>query len=208
MADEALREAERRWLETGAVEDEGRYLLERVRAGTLTREWLELAAYCRHAAAMQVLGTPPDLGERRWLEGLRRWPPEVAVHAAATADIWRRAWYQAQDPEHSRQLAETDQGRADARLRQALSCWHARPSGATVAAVALALKDARAVHRHVPGGVIAGLVGSPSAPRALALVRDATRFLPGGRRGQQQARRELADAVRAALIRWALAAPP
>ena len=29
MSDERLREAERRWRETGAVEDEARYLLER-----------------------------------------------------------------------------------------------------------------------------------------------------------------------------------
>jgi len=34
VTDSKLRELERRWKETGSVEDEARYLLERVRVGT------------------------------------------------------------------------------------------------------------------------------------------------------------------------------
>ena len=41
---EPLRELERRWRETGAVEDEARYLAERLRTGRLSRERLALAA--------------------------------------------------------------------------------------------------------------------------------------------------------------------
>lgn len=51
MSDERLRELERRWEETGAVEDEAAYLLERVRAGELTLRRLGLAAYCGHEGA-------------------------------------------------------------------------------------------------------------------------------------------------------------
>jgi hypothetical protein len=36
MSDERLRELERRWKETGSVEDEAKYLAERVRVGDLT----------------------------------------------------------------------------------------------------------------------------------------------------------------------------
>lgn len=45
MGDEKLRELERRWRESGTVEDEAAYLLERVRVGDLTQERLELAAH-------------------------------------------------------------------------------------------------------------------------------------------------------------------
>ena len=51
MSDSKLRELERRWKETGSVEDEAAYLLERVRVGDLTRERLELAAYWGHRSA-------------------------------------------------------------------------------------------------------------------------------------------------------------
>ncbi len=45
MSDSKLRELERRWRETGSVEDEAAYLRERVRVGDLTEERLEVAAY-------------------------------------------------------------------------------------------------------------------------------------------------------------------
>ncbi len=38
MSDSKLRELERRWRETQAVEDEAAYLLERVRVGELEQE--------------------------------------------------------------------------------------------------------------------------------------------------------------------------
>lgn len=45
MADEKLREMERRWRTTGAVEDEAAWLGERARVGDLDPEHLRLAAY-------------------------------------------------------------------------------------------------------------------------------------------------------------------
>jgi hypothetical protein len=56
VADERLRELERRWRETGAPADEAALLLERVRAGTLKQERLELASWCGHAAATLATG--------------------------------------------------------------------------------------------------------------------------------------------------------
>jgi hypothetical protein len=50
MTDVRLRDAERRAL-SGSVDDQTRALTERLRAGTLTRERLELAAFCGHQAA-------------------------------------------------------------------------------------------------------------------------------------------------------------
>ena len=57
MSDAKLRELERKWKESGSVEDEAAYLRERVRVGDLTQERLELAAYCGHGAASLALGT-------------------------------------------------------------------------------------------------------------------------------------------------------
>jgi hypothetical protein len=56
MSDTRLRDLERRWMETGSVQDEAVFLLERVRVGDLTRVRLELAAYCGHEAASRALG--------------------------------------------------------------------------------------------------------------------------------------------------------
>jgi hypothetical protein len=55
MSDQRLRDLERRWRETGTVEDEAAYLLERVRAGDLSRERLEIAAYLGHEGAAMAL---------------------------------------------------------------------------------------------------------------------------------------------------------
>jgi hypothetical protein len=56
VSDARLRELERRWKETGSPDDEAAYLLERVRVGDLTREMLELAAYCGHEGARLATG--------------------------------------------------------------------------------------------------------------------------------------------------------
>ena len=56
MTDERLRNLQRRWQETGSVHDEAAYLLERVRVGNLSKERLELAAYCGHEGAREALG--------------------------------------------------------------------------------------------------------------------------------------------------------
>jgi len=69
VTDSKLRELERRWKETGSVEDEARYLLERVRVGDLERERLELAAYCGHEGARWALDVPSIMdNEERLLQ--------------------------------------------------------------------------------------------------------------------------------------------
>ncbi|MBX3467746.1 MAG: hypothetical protein KF878_12750 [Planctomycetes bacterium] len=93
MSDAKLRELERRWRETGAVEDEAAYLLERVRVGDLTRERLELAAYCGHEGARRAVGdVQPGEAETlgawasalisRWRDGAIRASEAVAVAVA------------------------------------------------------------------------------------------------------------------------------
>jgi hypothetical protein len=59
VADARLRELERRWRETGAVQDEAAWLAERVRAGQLARGRLELAARLGHAGASTATGEEP-----------------------------------------------------------------------------------------------------------------------------------------------------
>tara|TARA_R110002072_G_scaffold4708_2_gene32980 strand:+ start:435 stop:1190 length:756 start_codon:yes stop_codon:yes gene_type:complete len=54
VSDERLRELERRWQASGAFEDEVAWLWERVRAGELPQEHLEIAAICGHAPAKSV----------------------------------------------------------------------------------------------------------------------------------------------------------
>lgn len=52
---ERLRQLERTWKESGAVEDEARYLRERMRRGQLDLPRLEIAALFEHPAALRVL---------------------------------------------------------------------------------------------------------------------------------------------------------
>jgi hypothetical protein len=104
VSDLRLREAQRR-ASTGGVADEAALIVERLRVGTLTRERLELAAFCGHAAAQAALGWPGDgqvwsaRGWRGnyegdfggWVRDLTTWvdagpvPGWVLVYAASTA---------------------------------------------------------------------------------------------------------------------------
>lgn len=58
MTDTRLRELERRFRASGAVEDEAAWLAARVRAGELSRAALELAAWVAHPAAERALASP------------------------------------------------------------------------------------------------------------------------------------------------------
>lgn len=60
MADEQLRALERRFSETGAVEDEAALLAARLRAGLEAPVEVRLRAYLGEPAARQVLGRPPE----------------------------------------------------------------------------------------------------------------------------------------------------
>lgn len=74
-ADIRLREAHRRWQESGLVEDEGAWHLERLRVGELTQAGLELAAYFGQPAALGVTGgTPAAEPTKSTIPWLRRVP--------------------------------------------------------------------------------------------------------------------------------------
>ena len=90
MGDADLRELERRFRETGSVEDEAAWLRARVQAGELEASMLELAAYCRHSGAGGLDDRHQDLWEleglpggrkRVWGEGLATWGEEACVRA-------------------------------------------------------------------------------------------------------------------------------
>jgi hypothetical protein len=86
VSDEKLRELERLWKESGAVEDEAAYLLERVRVGDLTQERLELAAYCGQRGARAALHSGPqdwpDQTTEEWLRSLERFGASALVMAS------------------------------------------------------------------------------------------------------------------------------
>ena len=81
MSDQKLRELERRWRETGSVEDEAAYLRERVRVGDLTQERLELAAYCGHEGA-RVAANSTAVNRDHFLLGLSQLSRELVAQAA------------------------------------------------------------------------------------------------------------------------------
>ncbi|MCO5170926.1 MAG: hypothetical protein M9894_31745 [Planctomycetes bacterium] len=87
MSDARLREAERRWRESGALADEAAWLRERARAGALTDEALRLAAYVGHAAAAAALASPPlaPAYVQAWIYGLQPWGVEACQRAAIAA---------------------------------------------------------------------------------------------------------------------------
>jgi hypothetical protein len=56
VSDTRLRDAERKWQQTGAAEDEAVLLQEQLRAGDLSEARVQLAAWLGHPAAQQVTG--------------------------------------------------------------------------------------------------------------------------------------------------------
>lgn len=92
MSDERLRELERSWKESGAVEDEAAFLSERVRVGDLSSEQLQLAAYLNHPAAVSGLDElAPEVPEdpAAWFNGLTACPQaqERALIACIRCEI-------------------------------------------------------------------------------------------------------------------------
>lgn len=110
MSDHELRALERRWLESGAVEEEVALLRALRRVERLSDEQLELAAYLGHPAAVQVLGADEtarraadrqarwaleaieDATDRRDLEGHRRMREEAIGAEAAAVEVANEAW--------------------------------------------------------------------------------------------------------------------
>jgi hypothetical protein len=150
VTDERLRGVEQRWRRTGAVEDEAAYLLERVRAGQLTRSHLELLSYAEDPAGVAAVGPvsfesafPPEQ-EVRWVRGLRRFGPlgaqAACVVAFSTSSFLRRAnqsvdlesrhmgllWLGCPCREHERQVLElrdVHKGATPDRFAFAVVCW-------------------------------------------------------------------------------------
>ena len=126
MSDTKLRELERRWKETGAVEDEAAYLLERVRVGDLTQERLELAAYCGHEGARNCItlrsARREPIDHRAWVDGLDRLSHDGALVFSAALAVEALRWWEVHhgrqiDPRHAKILRK-----ALGQALDALSC--------------------------------------------------------------------------------------
>lgn len=87
MSDARVRDAERRWRESGAVADEAAWLRERVRSGALDDARLRLAAYVGHPASRLALATPifAPAYVQVWIYGLEPWGVEPCQRAAIAA---------------------------------------------------------------------------------------------------------------------------
>lgn len=87
MSDQRLRALERKYRESGTVEDEAAYLRERVRVGDLTLERLELAAYCGHEGARRAAQSreQPATRARDILSAMEIHGREAVVCLAAAA---------------------------------------------------------------------------------------------------------------------------
>lgn len=92
MSDERLRELERRWRASGALEDEAAWLGERVRLGDLERARVQVAGLLGHAAARAV-----------WLaEGDLLLPGAEAAALTGTSANRLAAWRKRGLPSHRR----------------------------------------------------------------------------------------------------------
>ncbi|MEZ6188833.1 MAG: hypothetical protein R3F62_27995 [Planctomycetota bacterium] len=127
MADRTLRELERRWKETGSVEDEAVLLLERVHVGDLAARRLEVAAAVGHPAARVALTdrrAPRTPGE--WTRVFAHAEPMWLRRAAASACTDLLAGYE---------TAHADDLRPRAAL-EAVEAWLVCPCEAHRAAAA------------------------------------------------------------------------
>ena len=107
MTDLAIRARERAAL-LGGPDERAVLLRDRMRAGELTRDAVELAAYCGDEACRKIVGKCAcggDCGERlsewcrtreltrrQWLTGLSRWPHAPVLAAVAAGWVAYEAW--------------------------------------------------------------------------------------------------------------------
>lgn len=198
MSDARLRELERRWKETKSPDDEAAYLLERVRVGDLTRERLELAAYCGQASARIVL---PDSKASGYLV---EWILECGYRytkggSPVRTSLWPEVFFRV-----SRELLRAA-ARADSRAALLQDLIPQVAPGAAPQLLARATNDAR--HWQYPDlrhslRLFAGMwtpVGVTGAPNEMAAefgdsIHDAIRA----------DERQLLKAVRVGVAGWAL----
>jgi hypothetical protein len=106
------RTRERHWRAGGSVEDEARWLVDRVRTRTLEVEALQLAACCDHPAAQQALaGLGVEASPTTWVTDVRRWGPAVCLRAALFAarralPAWESAFAADERPARALRLVE------------------------------------------------------------------------------------------------------
>jgi hypothetical protein len=163
MSDARLRELERRWRETGSVQDEAAYLIERKRGGTLSAETLDLAAFLGHAAAVEATGPVSESAGGDWFATLlQRLGPGAAVRVAAAfaqeaLSVWESAVPEDRRPRHS----------VEAALRWAESCPVSDDAvEAAEAAGAEASEAGREARRdRRDGAVVAAAFGAMGAAR-------------------------------------------
>lgn len=167
MSDARLRDCERRWRETGSVEDEATYLGERVRCGLISQDELDLAAIAGHPAAARGAraftrpdpehrGSRPHAEFSGWIAALGARDVSVALEsltAALTAAIppdhpstgegyLLRCLHAALDEQRDYlRRPSAERGRLlDERLRTSRHAWHS--PGIELFAAAESLREA------------------------------------------------------------------
>jgi hypothetical protein len=194
VSDAALREAERTWRASGAVEDEARLLLARVRAGALHPGRLELAAWLGHRAAREALGPDAPAGEHMPWERWGRAVDDAGVQLLLRLERERRQERDAGLPAFGAEwLARWDE----------LAAAAARRDAAAVEAVERASEARR--DELDAGDDIGGLLAWGALSSAASGVEE---FLEG--RGARSLLASVADVdapPRPPLIRWALGEP-
>lgn len=186
MSDTVLRDLERRWRQTRSVDDEAAYLLGRVRAGAVSQQRLDLAAYCGHPAYASS-GAVPEAAEP-FVAGLAPWGREVCVRAGLAA---LRAAF-----------GEDGPSKPAGRCAGALSDWVECPCDAHVRAVQEAHAELRGSGVEVAAtACLVWSVVSEQPQRSAWTASLALRPLT-----TVAADADLLAAMRAELVRWALSA--
>lgn len=170
MSDQRLRAAERK-----RHEDEAAWLVERLRMGSLTRERLDLAAWCGHDAAIRAGGTPGPDDPEAWLRGLEVFDPALALWALAEVPGGDESLASAARRERLRVAARGAFFGNDLRgwVRRELDEHPPRGIGATVKRMLLAL-------HHLAREPRLGDPNDPDVLRALETVRPRFPYLDPG----------------------------
>jgi len=120
VSDERLRNLEQRFHESGQVEDEAAWLVERIRVGGLSRAQLNLAASLGYPAARLALGRPPEHDLGRTLEAMRGTERELRARIALA--LARFLQERLQRPEWAAALARVSEWLAAPSARTAQAC--------------------------------------------------------------------------------------
>jgi len=138
VSDERLRELEQRFRQSGELEDEAAWLVERIRVGGLSRAQLNLAASLGYPAARVALGRPAEHDLGRALEAMRG--AERQLRARVALALARFLQDRLQRPEWEAPLDRVGEWLADPSPRTARACaaedpheWSAAPGGIAVA---------------------------------------------------------------------------